>query len=130
MQRYKKLRNEDEFAFSSDPGGQESPAVILGKLIAEGPAVGIHILAAFDGYNNVGRFLSRKAISEFEMRVLFQMSANDSASLIDSPKASVLGMHRALYYNDQIGSMEVFRPYALPERSWLDDMARILGGRA
>ena len=130
LQRYKKLRNEDEFAFSSDPGGQESPAVILGKLIAEGPAVGIHILAAFDGYNNVGRFLSRKAISEFEMRVLFQMSANDSASLIDSPKASVLGMHRALYYNDQIGSMEVFRPYALPERSWLDDMARILGGRA
>lgn len=127
LQRYKKLRNEDEFSFSSDASGGESPATILAKLISEGPAVGIHILAGFDGFNNVGRFLSRKAISEFEMRVLFQMSANDSASLIDSPKASMLGMHRAVYYNDQIGSMEVFRPYAMPETPWLEQVAQGLG---
>ena len=64
-----------------------------------------------DTYNNVNRFLSRKAFSEFEMRVLFQMSANDSASLIDNPKASMLGLHRALFYNAQEGYLETFRPY-------------------
>ena len=42
------------------------------------------------------------------------MSANDSASLIDNPKASMLGLHRALFYNAQEGYLETFRPYALP----------------
>ena len=78
------------------------------------------IIAACDTYNNVNRFLSRKALTEFEMRVLFQMSANDSASLVDSPKASTLGLHRALFYNQQEGQLETFRPYALPNREWIE----------
>jgi len=44
------------------------------------------------------------------------MSANDSAKLIQS-KASTLDLHRALYYNEQEGYLETFRPYALPARS-------------
>ena len=76
-------------------------------------------MASFDTYNNVNRFLSKKAFSEFEMRVVFQMSANDSASLIDSPKANDLGLHRALFYNEQQGYLEVFRPYAVPPADWL-----------
>jgi hypothetical protein len=63
--------------------------------------------------------MSRKALTEFEMRVVFQMSANDSASLIDSPKASNLGLHRALYYNEQAGTLETFRPYGTPDSAWL-----------
>jgi S-DNA-T family DNA segregation ATPase FtsK/SpoIIIE len=60
------------------------------------------------------------------MRVLFQMSANDSASLIDSPKASDLGLHRALFYNEQEGYLETFRPYALPDTEWIEEAARLL----
>ena len=60
------------------------------------------------------------------MLVLFQMSANDSASLIDSPKASLLGLHRALFYNEQEGHLEMFRPYALPTSDWIDQAARNL----
>ena len=63
--------------------------------------------------------MSRKALSEFEMRVVFQMSANDSASLIDSPKASDLGLHRALFYNEHAGTLETFRPYATPDAEWI-----------
>jgi len=72
-----------------------------------------------DTFNNVGRGMSRKALTEFEMRVVFQMSANDSASLIDSPKASNLGLHRALFYNEHEGTLETFRPYAMPDGAWL-----------
>ena len=54
------------------------------------------------------------------MRALFQKSANDSASLIDSPKASNLGLHRALLFNDKESYIEVFRPYALPPAEWLE----------
>src|SRR5213079_2520112 len=81
--------------------------------------LGFHVIASCDTYNNVNRFLSRKALSEFEMRVLFQMSANDSASLIDNPKASSLGLHRALFFNEQQGHLETFRPYALPGPDWI-----------
>jgi len=66
------------------------------------------------------RFLSRKALSEFEMRVVFQMSANDSASLIESPAANDLGLHRAILFNGQQGWTETFRPYALPDEAWLE----------
>jgi len=76
-----------------------------------------------DTFNNVNRSMSRKALTEFEMRVVFQMSANDSASLIDSPKASALGLHRALFYNEHEGTLETFRPYATPEMDWLREAA-------
>ena len=121
LQRLKKLRFEEDFSFSlDDDAGGADPGTQLNTLITDGPALGIHVVAICDTYNNLNRTLSRKALSEFEMRVLFQMSANDSASLIDSPKASGLGLHRALFYNEQEGYLETFRPYALPDASWFE----------
>jgi len=121
LQNYKKLRQEDEFSFSSTDTA--SPATVLLSLISDGPAHGIHVIATCDSFNNVNRFLGRKNLSEFEMRVLFQMSASDSASLIDSPDAATLGMHRALYYNDREGYTEMFRPYARPGNEWVEAAA-------
>jgi hypothetical protein len=124
LQKFNKLRYEEEFGFSTpDENAPPNPAVLLGNLISEGPSLGYHVMASCDSFNNVNRFLSRKALSEFEMRVLFQMSANDSASLIDNPKASALGLHRALYYNEQEGYLETFRPYALPGNDWIEEVA-------
>ena len=91
LPNFKKLRQEDEFSFSSGDSGAPNPAAILQNLISDGPAHGIHVIATCDTYNNVTRFLGRKTLAEFEMRVLFQMSASDSASLVESPDASTLG---------------------------------------
>lgn len=126
LQNYKKLRQEDEFSFSSTDAA--SPAAVLLSLISDGPAHGIHVIATCDSFNNVNRFLGRKNLSEFEMRVLFQMSASDSASLIDSPDAGTLGMHRALYYNDREGYTEMFRPYARPGNEWIEKATAALKG--
>jgi hypothetical protein len=126
LQNYKKLRQEDEFSFSSSESGAANPAAALLSLISEGPAQGFHVIATCDTYNNVNRFLGRKTLTEFEMRVLFQMSASDSASLIDAPDAGTLGLHRALYYNDREGYIETFRPYALPGNDWIEEVARQL----
>ena len=79
-----------------------------------------------DTLSSVNRFMNRKALAEFAMRVIFQMSANDSASLIDSPKAGTLGLHRALFYNEQEGYLEIFRPYALPDNAWIEQAAASL----
>jgi hypothetical protein len=130
LQNFKKLRQEDEFSFSSSAGATVTPAATLLNLITEGSARGIHVIITCDTYNNVSRHLGRKTLSEFEMRVVFQMSASDSASLIDSPAAATLGLNRALFYNDREGSLETFRPYAQPDGGWLEELVRqpALGG--
>jgi hypothetical protein len=123
LQNFKKLRQEDEFSFSSGESTTINPAAVLQSLISDGPALGIHLIATCDTYNNVNRFLGRKTLTEFEMRVLFQMSASDSASLVESPDAGTLGLHRALYYNDREGYTEIFRPYARPGNDWIEGIA-------
>jgi hypothetical protein len=125
LQNFKKLRQADEFSFSTgNEDGAANPATWLLEILSEGPAHGIHVLVTIDTWNNVTRFLGRKGLSEFEMRVLFQMSAADSASLIDAPDASELGLHRALYFNEREGYIEKFRPYALPEEGWMAEVRR------
>ncbi len=127
LQNYKKLRPEDEFSFSSSSAESGvQPATVFLSLIEEGPARGFHVIATCDTYNNVNRFLGRKNLSEFEMRVLFQMSASDSASLIDAPDAATLGLHRTIYYNDREGYLETFRPYARPGNDWIESVAQSL----
>ena len=122
LQRFKKLRYDDDLAYSFDTSSESSnPALQLNDIICEGAAHGIHLIVSIDSYNNIGRTLSRKALSEFEMRILFQMSSNDSAALVDSSKGATLGMHRALFYNEHEGYLETFRPYALPEQQWLSE---------
>jgi len=124
LENFKKLRQEEEFSFSSSSAeGGVNPAAALLSLISEGPSHGFHVIVTCDTFNNVSRFLGRKALSEFAMRVLFQMSANDSAALIDAPDAGTLGMHRALFYNDREGSIETFRPYARPGNDWIEEVA-------
>ena len=120
LQLFKKLKPEDEFSFgASDGEGVSKPGDVFDRIVREGPALRIHTIVTVDSYNSAQRFLNRKALSEFEMRVLFQMSANDSAALIDNTKASQLGLHRALFYNERRGHLETFRPYALPESDWV-----------
>jgi len=125
IQKFKKLRHEDDFDFSfGDDGGDKpaNPGAEFNDIVMEGASLGLHLFVTVDTFNNVNRFFGRKALSEFEMRILFQMSANDSAALADTPKGSTLGMHRALLYNDQQGTLETFRPYALPDRGWVDEV--------
>lgn len=130
LQKFKKLRPEDEFEFSMS--GAESGAntgAQFSELIREGSTHGMHILTSVDTFNSVSRFISRKALSEFEMRVVFQMSANDSASLIDSAKAGNLGLHRALLHDEHQGYDETFRPYSQPDAEWLREAAEKLAVR-
>ncbi len=129
LHRFKKLRPDDDFSFSMDRESGPNPSAQFLELIAEGSSLGLHLLVSLDTFNNLNRSLSRKALTEFEMRVVFQMSANDSASLIDSPAASQLGLHRALFYNEHDGTLETFRPYAPPSSTWLAQTAARLAPR-
>ena len=98
-----------------------APDKQLAELLREGPGVGIHVLLWCDTASNLTRALDRQGLREFDYRVLMQMSATDSAALIDSPEAGKLGLHRALLHSEEQGVSEKFRPYAVPSERLIED---------
>ena len=77
----------------------------------------------------LNRAFDRPLLREFAMRVLFQMSATDSSTLMDSPAASKLGRHRALFLHEEQERAEKFRPYGLPSAEWLAEACETIRSR-
>ena len=77
-----------------------SPSKQLGNILRDGPPVRVHTIVWCDSLNNLNRSFERQGLREFEIRVLFQMSPNDSSTLIDNPAAGKLGEHRALFFSE------------------------------
>jgi hypothetical protein len=131
LQRYRILRKSEEtYSFSSsDEEKKPDPGKQFADLLRDGPALGLHTIVWADTPANIDRTLDRNAMREFDYRVLFQMSANDSSNLIDSPAANKLGANRALVYSEEQGTMEKFRPYAVADGEWLGRVKGSLAGK-
>ncbi|MEM7227991.1 MAG: FtsK/SpoIIIE domain-containing protein [Planctomycetota bacterium] len=130
LQRYRVLRPTDDFTFSVDADAPPAPDKLLASILRDGPTFGVHTFAWCDTMSNLSRSLGRPEMREFERRVLFQMSATDSANLIDSPAAGKLGLQRALFFSEERGSLEKFRPYAVPDDAWLREVSDQLATEA
>jgi DNA segregation ATPase FtsK/SpoIIIE, S-DNA-T family len=130
LQRARDLRSEDyvgysRFGYDSDDAAQPpklSLPEMFQNIMREGPELGIHVLVWIDRVSNLDRILDRRLQDEFEMRVALQMGAEDSTNWIDSPAASKVGHFRAFYYNDEDATLEKFRPYGLPDESWMENV--------
>lgn len=130
LQRARDLRPDDIMGGMSSfntSGIPEPPsaAQLFSTVLRDGPEVGVHTLAWCDTVTNLNRSIERRVIREFSMRAAFQMSAEDSASLLETPAASRLGQYRALYISEDEGITATFRPYGLPPNGppppgWLD----------
>jgi S-DNA-T family DNA segregation ATPase FtsK/SpoIIIE len=113
IHRFRDLRKaEDDFGLTKPEN--MTPAQQFTYLLREGPALGLHMIAWADSLGGLLRSIDRQALRDVEMRVLFQMSGGDSSNLIDTPLASKLGMHRALFASEDVGKLEKFRPYGPP----------------
>jgi hypothetical protein len=119
LARFRDLRKSEDFSFSMDEEESASPDKMLATILREGPNLGVHTSIWCDTFTNVNRWLDRQAMNDLGYRVLFQMSATDSANLMESPEASRLGVHRAILYNEEHGEHERFRPYGPPDTEWL-----------
>ncbi len=116
-------RKEDDFSFSMDADKGPAPDQQLRQLLIDGPRLGIFIIAWCDTVGSLTRALDRASISEFGNRVLMQMSANDSSMMIESTSAARLGLHRAIFFDEERGAEEKFRPYGLPEPTFVKQLA-------
>ncbi|MDR3636097.1 MAG: FtsK/SpoIIIE domain-containing protein [Isosphaeraceae bacterium] len=133
LPRFRDLRKgDDDFGSFSRYGEEKAvpPSKLFGNILRDGPPVNVHTIVWCDSLNNLNRTFDRQSLKEFEMRVLFQMSANDSSSLIDAPTAGKLGSQRALYHSEEEGRAEKFRPYAIPAEDWLPSVKERFGKRA
>ncbi|MEO0515573.1 MAG: cell division protein FtsK, partial [Planctomycetota bacterium] len=117
LQRFRQFRKSDDgFSFSLDDegGGSAKPDEQLMEILRDGPVVGMHLLVVADRAASLEQVFDRRALREFDNRVMFQMSATDSAQIIDSSEANDLGPYRALLYREDRGTITRFRPYGLP----------------
>ena len=122
LQRLRDLRRaDDDFGFSKK--SEKTPSQQFTHVLKEGPLAGVFTMLWCDTLINLQRCIDRPTMREFDQRVLMQMSAADSSTLMDNPIAAKLGPQRALYYTEDLGKVEKFRPYALPAAEWLKSLA-------
>jgi hypothetical protein len=128
--RFRDLRRrEDDFGFGRKEDEAAAPDHI-DMILRDGPGLGVHLIIWCDTTNNLNRYFTHQQLREFEMRVLFQMSATDSGGLLDSPAASKLGRNRALFASEEQNRLEKFRPYGAPAEEWLKSTGETLVNRA
>ncbi len=128
LQRLRQLRADEDAGFGAAASG-EPPAERFVKLIASGAEYGVHVIAWSDSLGSLQRALPRRTLKDFDRRILFQMSASDSMEIIDDEAASRLGLHTALAVSLMDGTLEKFRPFALPEPGYIEGLGARLAQR-
>lgn len=130
VHRLRELRKaDDDYSFGRRGEREPTPAERLATILKDGPLSGVHVVVWCDSLVNLNRAFDRPLLREFALRVLFQMSATDSSTLMDAPTASKLGRHRALYLQDEQDRPEKFRPYGLPAPAWLEEACAAIRAR-
>ena len=120
IQRMRTLRQDDDLMFSMDRDAGSPPSERFAEILTEGPEANVHSIVWCDGLGSLNRTFSRRTMREFDMKILFQMSASDSSELIDDTAANSLGLYGALLSVESEGVVEKFRPYAVPDKSVLE----------
>ena len=91
-------------------------------------ASSLHLIVGCDRAASLEQVFDRRALREFDHRVLFQMSATDSAQIIDGSDAAELGPCRALLCREDRGTVTRFRPYGVLSDEARLEVAAALGG--
>lgn len=113
------------------PDTPPGAAYHLGTILRDGPEVGVHTIAWADTPASLQSVVDRRLLGEFGMRVALPMSEKDSKEWIDSTAAARLRAYRALLSDEeQPGGLQTFRPYDVPDPSWIQTVGDILRQRA
>jgi len=119
--RLRELRRDDDFGMGGFGESEMKPDKRLEEILRDGPSYGVFTLIWGENYSTVARWLSRTALRELEIRLLMQMSGNDSTHLIESIAASRLGEQVMLVYDEATGQEQRFRPF---NTQWIDAIVR------
>jgi hypothetical protein len=115
--RARDLRSEggpSRFSIVGEPKSDARSA--LGRIIKDGPEVGVHVLVWCDAYANLERALDREALEEFGIKASGPLTDQESRRLFDDEAAALLDKpHRMVLGDDeQVGVVQTIRPFDLP----------------
>ena len=113
LQRGRSLR-KDGYSLSEE-------GELLSSVLKDGPDVGVFTIMYVDLLNNLEKTFDYKVLNEFSQRIALQMSADDSRNLLDCDSASKLSLNRAFYYDEVECILQKFRPYTLPNLTWVEN---------
>jgi hypothetical protein len=105
--------NEFRQTFAESPTSGE----LLERLLHEGPQVGIHVIAWADRFETLRNSMSFSVLKNFNHRIAFHMSIDDSNVFLGDSAASKLGTdHRLIYRNQRWAerTIDKVKPYTLP----------------
>ena len=122
IQKAKELQLDDRYSHRYGEEPSQSTADKFDSILREGASVGVHIVAWCDSYNNLTKVLERKQLREFELKVVYHLSPDDSSNLIDTPLAHRLKPNLAFLSNEGDGTFEKHKPYDLPCQEWLEEI--------
>ncbi len=111
LQRIRTLRPEENIS--------SNLTKLFSMVLRDGPEQDVHVLIWSDTLSNYYRSMEKNMLDEFELRITFQMSENDSTKLIGSTEANKLGPHRTLLFKESAETPEKFIPYESPSDEWL-----------
>lgn len=102
IQRLRSLRR--------DTDDYEVPA-LLNLLLSDGPEMGIFMVVHADAVTSLNR--TELQPRSFVHRVSFAANSDQYYELFNTSNVAPLKRNRAIYFNDELGTMEIFKPYEL-----------------
>jgi len=124
LHRWRELRPADAY-------GQTETGKQLLRLAEDGPEVGVHLIIWSDGQASLERAFKRGGAAAFDLRVVLRLPEKDSADLLGNHVAARLEDNRAYFRHEdwEMGRLEKFKPYTIPEDVELDDLLAQIRGK-
>jgi S-DNA-T family DNA segregation ATPase FtsK/SpoIIIE len=108
LQRARELGEEDAF-------DDEHPRARLGRVLRDGPDVGIHVIATADSADAASRRLGREGMSCFALRAVGRVGADASQDLLDSETAASLNPRFAFLRDTDDNRLDKIRRFLVPD---------------
>ena len=95
---------------------------LLGRILRDGPEVGVHTFMWFETLAAISRRLPSSAMREVSWRLAGKMSGDDSASLIGVEAASSLREQQLIAANEDRGVLQRCTTIGVPPAAWLQEL--------
>jgi hypothetical protein len=105
----------DAAALPGRAGSEPRPGAAFADLLHVGPEAGMHVLAWATGFGTLVRNVDpgRKLLRDFNHRVCFQVSEEDSLGVLGNRLGSHLGELAGLHFDAVENRLERFRPFCV-----------------
>ena len=125
LQRARALDPDAGSGFSFDAEEEEeNPLRDLEQILADGPEVGVHVVATADSLGGITRRLSRQALSGFDLRLAGPISPGDAADFLEPGVTSAQRPRQAVLHDRDSGRTEKILLSDLPDAdAWREVLA-------